>query len=394
VDGETDAAGRYAISILPSNKRFPSRGVGVHAWPPRGEPYLPASQGLDWPQGAVVRKTINLALPRGVVVRGKITEAVTGNPVAGAYVEYNSRWPERVAAKPDGTYQITVPSGNVRLTVTSSTPGYIPEVVGSAGGEVGKPIGDPAYYHAVADLVIKPEEKTREVPLILRRGVTLKGRLVGPDGKPVASAVMFVGGHRPPYEKTMHPIHVRGGRFEVHGCDPEKTYRLVFLEHPRPVQLMMGVEGLKGNPQLWLTELLGNQGRLGATVEIPARKAAGEPVEVRLAPCGSAKLRFRDAAGTPLANYTPWLQLAVTPGPTNYQALEQKTLAAEVVTLVGRYGEPTDPHTDADGCLTYRGLIPGAVYRVKKTRQEPRNEVLKDFTVEAGKTRELDIVVK
>jgi RNA polymerase sigma factor (sigma-70 family) len=397
VSGHTDAAGRYRINAVPFNKmsrQFGKLNVWVNVLPPEGQPYLSGSKEINWPQQAVVQQTADVALPRGVVVHGRITEAASGQGVPRTFVMYNDRWAERVQSRPDGAYQITVPAGKGRLLVVCATPDYIPQVIGSAGGVPGKPIGDPMYYHAVAELDIKPGERKREVPITLHRGVTLKGRLVGPDNKPVMSAVMFIAGHRPPSEKTMSPVYLRGGHFEVHGCDPAKTYRLTFLQHPHQVRLMMGVESIKGFGQLWLTELLGNKDRLGAVAHLSAAKAAGKPVVVRMAPCGSVKLRFRDAAGKPVANYTPWLQLVIAPGPTIYEALERKTLAAEVITLAGRYGEPKEPHSDAKGFLTYQGLIPGAVYRVKKTRQEPRNDVLKDFTVEAGKTAEVDIVVK
>ena len=72
-------------------------------------------------------------------------------------------------------------------------------------------------------------------------------------------------------------------------------------------------------------------------------------------------------------------------------------LAAEVVTLAGPYGDqpPGQPKTDAKGCVTYHGLIPGATYRIKTySRDMGHNTVLKDFRVEAGKTAELEIVVK
>jgi RNA polymerase sigma factor (sigma-70 family) len=395
--GKTDPAGRYLLHTQPESKlgrQFNTRLVAVTVRPPRGEPYLIAHKGFQWPQGAVLRQTVDLALARGVVVRGKVTEARSGRPVARAFVGYNDKWAERVAAGSDGTYRIVIPPGKGQLQITCPTPDYIPEVLGSAGGVPGKPVGDPVYYHAVVELDVKLAEGKREVPVTVHRGVTVKGRLVGPDGKRVKSAVIFVAAHRPPYEKTMSPIYVTGGRFEIPGCDPANTYRLTFLEHPHAVGLVMGVESVKGSGQLWLRELLGNKGRLGAVAHISAAEAARKPVTVRMAPCGSVRLRFRDAAGKPVAKYTPWLQLVVTPGPTIYEALERKTLAAEVVTLAGRYAEPTDPHTDAKGFLTYDGLIPGAIYRVKKTRQEPRNEVLKDFTAQPGKTTEVDVVVK
>jgi hypothetical protein len=230
----------------------------------------------------------------------------------------------------------------------------------------------------------------------LRPGVTVKGRLFGPDGKPTASAVLFVGGrHRPRFESTMHPVHVRDGRFEVRGLDPDRTYRLLFLEHPRLPRALMTIEAIESFGQPWLRELLGPENKLGASVDVSPRKVKEELV-VQLAPCGRAKVRFVDDKGKPLANHVPWLQLVVTSGPRIYQALQEKTLAAEVVTLTGRYGSNVhnDLATDAQGYVTFEGLIPGATYWLKKTRQEPNNEVIKEFTVEAGKTVELEVIVK
>src|SRR5262249_8787331 len=117
----------------------------------------------------------------------------------------------------------------------------------------------------------------------------------------------------------------------------------------------------------------------------------------RMGPCGSAKLRFTDAAGKPKAEFIPWLQMVVTPGPPVWKAIEDKTLAAEVVTLSGAYGDqpPGQPKSDAQGNVTFTGLIPGATYRIKTYSDNMgRNIVLKDFTVEAGKTAELEIAVK
>jgi len=101
-----------------------------------------------------------------------------------------------------------------------------------------------------------------------------------------------------------------------------------------------------------------------------------------------------DEQGKPMVKYGPWLQLVVTPGPTIYQALQDKVLAADVITLIGRYGaEPGGRVTDDKGYITIEGLIPEATYRLKKLN-EPINEIIKEFTVEAGKTSEFEIVVK
>jgi hypothetical protein len=244
---------------------------------------------------------------------------------------------------------------------------------------------------------VKMDEKVIEVDVPLRRGLTIKGRLVGPDNKPVASALMFVSGHHPRFESTMHPVLVRDGKFEVPGCDPEKTYQLLFLEYPRLPPMLMMTEGLQSFGQLWLAELVNGKDRRGASVKVLAKKAAGEPLVVRAGPCGSVKARFVDGAGKPKKDFIPWLQLVVTPGPPVWKAIEDKTLAAEVVTLAGPYGDQPlgQPKTDAQGYVTYSGLIPGATYRIKMySRDMGHNIVLKDFSVEAGKTTELEIVVK
>ena len=139
--------------------------------------------------------------------------------------------------------------------------------------------------------------------------------------------------------------------------------------------------------ELWLRELVGPENKLGASVEITPKKVT-DVLVVRMAACGKAKVRFVDGDGKPMAGYSPWLQLVVTPGPTIHKATEDKVLAAEVVTLTGRYGSKVrdDLTTDDKGCVTFEGLIPGATYRLKKVNQEPINEIIKEFTAEAGKT--------
>jgi protocatechuate 3,4-dioxygenase beta subunit len=397
IETNAGADGRFKVPLYTPRDdepfAFRPRDVSISGWPPPGEPYLGDAKGVDFPKGVVKREVV-LVFSRGVLLRGKVTEAGSGKPVAGARVAFSAGYDHSVVSGPDGSYQIGVAPGGGRLLVTHPSGEYVPRIVGSAGGSLDKPVGDPSYHHAVLDIDVKKDEKVKEVNITLRRGVTVKGRLVGPDGKPITSAVMFVSSHRPRFESQMHPVLVRDGRFEVRGLDPEKTYRLLFLEHPRLPPPMITPESLQGLPQLYMKELLGPANKLGMSVEVFPKKVK-EELTVKLAPCGKAKVRFVDGAGKPRGNYSPWLQLVVTPGPRIYQALLDKTLAAEVVTLTGRYGgQLANNPTDADGYVTFEGLIPGATYRLKKTDQEPNNEVLKDFTVEAGKTLELTVVAQ
>jgi protocatechuate 3,4-dioxygenase beta subunit len=394
VSGSTDRDGRYRLNVRPPSAQFPREGneLGVHVFPPAGEPYWMVIQGVGWVKGAA-RHEENVKLPRGVLLRGQVTEAGSGKAIAGAYIEYNGQWMHRGVSGADGSYVFAVPAcATGPLTVSAPTPDYVPQVIGSAAILAGLKGGDPIYYDAVVPLGLKTGDKEKELPVVLRRGVTLKGRLVGPDGKPVKETILLAGEYRPPHEKYLYPIRVRDGRFELPRCDPDKTYHLVFVEHPEKVEPFFGAEAVNTYGQLWLVALLGPQNKLGLAVDVSAKRAADEPIEVRLAPCGSAKIRFVDGDGKPLAKHKPWVQLVVTPGPPANQAIKEGKLSAEVVTLISQYIDETEPRADADGVLTLEGLIPGATYRIKQTRLE--GEVIKEFTAEAGKALELTVTVK
>jgi RNA polymerase sigma factor (sigma-70 family) len=405
VSAKTDGQGRFKVALFgPSDYgNGPVRDIGIHAFPHPGEPYLNAFVGVDFPRG-VVHREAEVKLPRGVLVRGKVTEAGSGKPVAGAYVTHAGLRETYAVTGPDGTYQLGVPAGTGYLLVTHPSDEYVPQILGSlggggnnpGGGSAEKPAGDRCYFHAIVSVTAKAGEDGKEVNVSLRRGVTVKGSVVGPDDKPVAHAVLLVSApYKPRGENTMHPVDVWNGRLELRGLDPEKTYRLLVLDHPRKVDPAMGVEEIESFGELWLKPLIGPENKHGATVEVLPKDVKGE-LTVKLAPCGSAKVRFVDGDGKPLVKYSPWLQLVVTPGPTIHEALRDKVLAAEIATLIDRYGDrtPGAPKTDDKGYITFEGLIPGATYRLKKTMHEPENEIIKEFTAEAGKTLEVTVPVK
>jgi RNA polymerase sigma factor (sigma-70 family) len=398
VFGRTDARGRFKISTYPGSSGF------VMATPPDGQPYLVNSRGFDWPKG-VVRQEVEVKVPRGLLLHGKVTEAPSGKPLARASVEYqvprddvvkrkvHGGWRGRVLTAADGTYTLAVPPGPARLLVTAPTPDYIAEPVGSADVELGKPGGDPLYYHAAATLDLKEDEKPKEMSFTLRRGITLKGTLVDPDGKPVKDAVLLVGAFRPAWEKAVSPIEVHDGRWELRGCDPERTYHLLFVACPEKPQITMTAEAVGANGRLLLPILLGPKNKFGAAVDVSAQKAGGEPIEVRLQPTTSARLRFLDAKGKPVPDYNPNLELVVSPGPTFGKALDAGTLAGETVYVAAPFGQPraNPPQGEDAGTMTFEGLIPGATYRLRQFQQP---EILKEFTAEAGKRVDVDVIVK
>ena len=82
---ETDADGRFRVNPPPADGVY-----NVSAYPPEGEPYLMDHKRIEWPKGAL-EQSLELALPRGVLIRGKVTEEGSGKPVPGAMVDFVRR---------------------------------------------------------------------------------------------------------------------------------------------------------------------------------------------------------------------------------------------------------------------------------------------------------------
>src|SRR5262249_31115361 len=144
-------------------------------------------------------------LPRGVLVRGKIREAASDRPVAEASVQFlpdekNNRnlrsnlvtgWEGTVVSGDDGTFRIAVPAGRGHLLIHSPASDYVLQEIGSSEIVYGKPGGERYYAHGLVRLDLKPGDDVHDVAVTFRRGARVSGRLIGPDGKPVAQALMI-----------------------------------------------------------------------------------------------------------------------------------------------------------------------------------------------------------
>jgi len=82
VNGKTDDQGKYRIN--------PDAGIrfGVTAYPAKGEPYLAKTiDNIPWGAG-LKSKTVDIALPRGVLIRGRVLDVESKAPIAGVNVQY------------------------------------------------------------------------------------------------------------------------------------------------------------------------------------------------------------------------------------------------------------------------------------------------------------------
>jgi RNA polymerase sigma factor (sigma-70 family) len=355
----------------------------VKAFAPEGQTYLVPEVEFAWTKGAV-KKVIDVTLPRGVLIRGKVTEEKTGRPVGGASVQYipiRNRdhvvrgWQAAVATKDNGSYQIAVPPGKGHLLVFGPTPDFVLEEVGWRRLYEDQPGGERYYAHAIIPYEAKAGDQTHEVSMSLRPGVTIKGRVDGPGGQKVSDASVLTTLRIEPFAphwRGDYQIPVRDGRFEVHGLAPGASTRIVVFDAE----------------QQW-----------GTMVEISGKQAR-EDLAIHLQPYGQARARLVGPDGAPVAIYPAHFEFVATPGPPifsrNDQHQAELAANAAVMAKVDRKHYQNGPRTDADGRVTLIGLVPGALYRIiDRSNRTKGYQVRSDFTVKPGETLDLgDILIE
>jgi RNA polymerase sigma factor (sigma-70 family) len=380
IEVKADAKGHFKLPL------YHSGSYTVQLTGPAGEHYLPRSVGIQWPRGGVVRKEMNLTLVRGVPVHGKVTED-SGKAVAGARVDFWSKglklldgvpFPRAVKTGKDGTFEALLPPASWHLVVNAAKADYIFHKIeadklvktGKAParteyqkqGNVFVPVQvekqhDPSeffYPDGWMALDVKASAPLIGVEVFLRRAPVFRGRLIGPDGKAVTTPVHIV-------SAGPHVLDRDGkdGTFAIPANDPQAEYRLYFLVPAR---------------------------NLGAVIKLKGKQAGGPARMIKLAPLGAARVRFRDAAGKPLANYRPVVWLLTSPKGTAeskqlVQADQNVPLALFLNRLDAGHHYVTGSKTDAEGRVTLTNLIPGATYRIILNDRR-----VHDFTVQAGQT--------
>jgi hypothetical protein len=381
-----DAEGRFRVNS-PSN--LPAILI---ADPADGQPYLRTTKCVVWPKGAITH-SIDIALPRGVMMRGKVTEKGSGRPISAAIVMYR---PHRTAndrsspptsrpveTRADGSFEVAIFPRPGYLTVQAPTEDYVLNELDDGLIFNGQPGSWRVYTHAFVACDPKPDGDRKEVAnvkAVLQPGVTVKGQVVGPDGEPVVDAWMLSRIHlsRPLHRQWRGEYHgtARNGRFELHGLDADSEVPVSLFEPKR---------------------------KLGATVRISGKQAGGEPIVVKLKPCATATARLVGPGGKPLAGYQhpSLISMVVTAGEFNgVKSQKDRTTLADQDTLTGidtiNYAKA--PAADGQGRIVFPALIPGATYRIsdQSTRRTPIGPPLrKEFTVKPGESLDLgDILIE
>ena len=368
---EADAEGRFRANPLSADR------YEVSVTAPEGQPYLGVSKLFNWPKGAV-EYPIDLALPRGVVIRGKVTEEGSGKPVAGARISFATRRTAggqsgalngRAASGSDGSFQIAVLPGPGYLVVLGPSDDYVLREIDESMVSQGKPGGRRYYAHAFIACDPKPDGESLDVNVMLRPAMTVNGRVVGPDGQPIQDAWMISRVVPLSLDVSMaargalvHHGSVKSGRFEVHGLDPDAEVPVYFLDPHH---------------------------KLGATADFSGKSAAGGPVTVRLQPCGTAKARLVDASGKPIAGYRGSQLISMVVTPPYLFRHQEATLARDRHDQLRGWPRVRRPGADRFSRPDPRSALPP--FELLKTGTQR----YKDFTVKPGETLDLgDIVIE
>ena len=349
----TDKDGRYRLVGMPKGK-----GNAIKAAPAPGQPYLQAGREVEDAPG-LEPVTVNFALKRGVVVKGRVLDKVTGQPVISRvlYVvfEDNSHAKEMpdfttenyLDTPPDGSFQFVAFPGRGLVAVRGWNDHYRMSV--GADQIKGK---DEQGFFRTAPFLQEPNTMNRYIELnpaegtesmtcdvLLDPGRMPRGTVVGPDGKPLAGAQAFgltAYGQSRNWTRTPLPTE-----FTVYGLDDGQGREVLFYHAEKRLAVVLRVGG-------------DDRG----------------PLTAKLEPCGAVTGRLVTADGKPRAGALLQVSDWLLPG-GGLQA-------------------------DKDGRFRIEGLVPGVAYTLDVVQNgQPAGHVFAGLTLKAGETRDLgDVVVK
>jgi RNA polymerase sigma factor (sigma-70 family) len=323
----TDKQGRFRIVGLPADGSHE-----VMAIPAIGQPYLP-SQKTTAVNSGVEPVTLDFALKRGIVLRGRVTDRATRRPVH-AHVDYfafltNPHLREASGLRgsdhcstttaADGSFQLVGLPGRGILAARIEGPGADHYLTGVGADritgadkqgrfETDPYICDGRRFHALTEIDPAPDGRDLLHELVVDPGVSVHGFIVGPDGKPVTG------------------VHVQG----------TWSYRPFHSDFATDRFTLPAVDPARAQPFFFSLK----QRHQGAVVVLRGNKQ--QPVTVRLQPCAILTGRLLDAEGDPIADKRIWGHIE----------------EGQLDITVGWYGF-FQATTDKDGRFRITDLIPG-----------------------------------
>jgi RNA polymerase sigma factor (sigma-70 family) len=325
-------------------------------------PYLPALRTIEDSLG-LEAVTFNIALKRGIWIKGRVFDKVTGKP-HWADVEYHcfldnpnvnempSFLPNRriKVTRKDGSFQVVGLPGRGLITAFAiDDSDYFVTGVGADKVKGFDPLalipGNPFLRmtkHTLIEINPKPDEESIICDVALVPGLTLAGRIVGPDGKPLAGA--RVCGLSDDGRWTIDPLP--GAEFTVKALAPNKSRLLQFVHEGKKLS---GFLRLRGDEKGALQVRLERCGTLAGRLVTPD----GKPMAHAIVVCNTSEKQY---SGLYYESF-PWVQ------------------------------------PDKSGRFSIEGLAPGLKYELVFIQRPHELEIVggkpRELTIKSGETKDL-----
>jgi RNA polymerase sigma factor (sigma-70 family) len=363
ISATTDAEGSYRVDGL---SKAPAYRLFIKT--AKGLPYTNATLQVPADSPGLEPVAFDITLKRGVLIRGKIVDKITGQPLAGsvnyytfgsnpnlpAYAGFMESYEQYANLDEQGRYEVVALPGRGLIAVRDRTDRYRP----AAGHE--KFAGyDPKYkrfntvprelslgdYAIVAEVVVDPKAESMTLDLQADPGKSVPIEVVGPDGAPVSDTK--VKGLCELFQTS--PIPEPSSNFDVLALDPSSPRRVIVMHEGRK---LIGTALLKGN-------------EIG-------------PVTIKLEPWGSVAGRIVDDEGRPRkAMFIGSPRGSDNKHPETYDILPGSNWSNGIA--VGD-----------DGRFMVEGLVPGLKYSANaRTGFEAYGDLFVDVTVAPGEAKDL-----
>ena len=335
----TDSDGRYPISGQQADRYITT------VYPP-GDSGYPVSRNTQegWPTGAKVFEK-DFALERGRIVRGRVIDADSGQPIAGAGIVYRPMpGNPNIRGGFDGVSNPVLSDADGRFTITGLA-GAGDLLVESTGDysrtrlQLGKNERQAVFPQGHAPVNMPDNGEAAPVEIALRKGVTFTARVVGPDGKPVSAFAAYCPElSYGTISRTFSSLDFADGRFVFPGADPARTYRVIFTSARH---------------------------RLAAVVEIKPDPKVLQPVEIRLQPTARVHGRVVTPSGAPMSEgqVHPMIVLSPIPEPMSRVAIFSRTEFFSNLLETSARSEYGDK-PEANGEFAHDALVPGMPYYI------------------------------
>ncbi len=360
IEATTDPQGRYRLIGLP---KAPTYHLAVEQ--AEGKPYPRVSFRVPATSPAFEPVPFDVVLKRGVLIRGRVTDKVTGKPVSGfvhaftfrdnpaikefpGYDDYNNI--AYIFIKDDGRYEVVgLPGRNIiacrsemrrfRGSVgAEKIPGYDPRRMVFDTRPLNCYVNN---YHLMAEIDIDSKAESATLDLQLDPGRSLTIRVVDPEGKPIGGT--RVKGVTDLFSDAME-YKQDSPTIEVHALDPSKPRRVIITHAGRK---LIGTAYLKGDET--------------------------EPLTVRLQPWGTITGRVVDDEGQPRKG----LDIMNIDGSFPKRPDLQGIL-------------PGDTRVGSDGRFRAERLVPGLKYGASASdRARLFGELFRDVAVAPGEVKDL-----